>query len=47
MTDTLDKNLHMCWKHEAICNISQVRFFETGVEHCYLRGALGVIHYCL
>jgi len=25
MTDTLDKNLHMCREHDAIRNISQVR----------------------
>ena len=27
MTDTLDKNLHMCWEHDAIRNSSQVRSF--------------------
>ena len=42
MTDTLDKNLHMSWEHDAIRNISQVRYFETGVELFYLRGASGV-----
>jgi hypothetical protein len=38
MTDTLDKNL-MCWKHDAIRNISQVRYFERGVELLLDRGA--------
>jgi hypothetical protein len=47
MTDTLDNNLHVCWEHDAIRNIAQVRYFETGVELCYLRGALGIINYCL
>jgi len=47
MNDSLDTNLYMCWEHCAIRNISQVRYFETGVEMCYLRVAVGIINYCL